>query len=134
MVILSDDTFGLFMIHCLILVQLVPLKTDRRNFAVVARSVLDLGDLRDLGAWQGPVERMERMEGFRAPLPHCDLRPGNWQPRRMHQVAGLAVPHRFHLVPPRFMFHLSEIWSFGAWQHGSSGPLTLKYIDRVNET
>jgi hypothetical protein len=103
----------------------------------VVRSVLDLGDLRDLGAWQGPVERlecMERMEGFRAPLPHCDLRPGR-QPRRMHQVAGLAVPHRstsFHVPPVRDLV----LWQHTerAWQHGSSGPLTSEYIDRVNET
>ena len=87
----------------------------------MVRSVLDL-DLRDLGAWQGPVERlerlerlermerMERMEGFRASA----LRSEAWQAAKTN--APSCRSRRSTSFPPRFMFHsfhLSEIWSFG---------------------
>ena len=66
----------------------------------MVRSVLDL-DLRDLGAWQGPVERlerlerMERMEGFRASA----LRSEAWQAAKTNAPSCRSRRSTsFHLV------------------------------------
>ena len=60
----------------------------------MVRSVLDL-DLRDLGAWQGPVERLERLERFRASA----LRSEAWQAAKTNAPSCRSRRSTsFHLV------------------------------------